>query len=373
VASLQPSDTPRLVVDIGGRSTEMILGHGRVPVTAESFQVGSVSLSMTWFADGRFTPEAFRDAQVAAGAELEEALQLFAPEYWREALGSSGTAGAVAQILQAAGVTDGRITADALRWCIERCLAAGDVAHLELPTLREDRKPIIGGGLALLCTLLTQFGIAELLPAKGALRQGVIIDLHERRAAVRGQGAGDMRDHTVRELQVRFDVDTEQALRVRRLALSLLRSARSDADPEAVRELGWAADLHEIGQMVSHHDHHRHGAYLMTHADAAGFSQSQQLRLGHLVLAQRGGLRKLDKLLESERFACQVLALRLAIIKCHARDDDGSTWQLHREGPAWLLSYPANWASTHPRAMHLLREEARAWAGQSTVRLQLPP
>ncbi len=168
VAHLQPSTTPRLVIDIGGRSTEMILGHGRVPVSAESFNVGSASLSMRWFPAGRFSSEAFRAAEVAAGAELEEALQLFAPVYWREALGSSGTSGAVSQILHAAGLTDGRITPEGLRWCIEQCLAAGDAQHLNLPSLREDRKPILGGGLALLYTLFTHFGIRELRPAKGA-------------------------------------------------------------------------------------------------------------------------------------------------------------------------------------------------------------
>ncbi|WP_088282292.1 Ppx/GppA phosphatase family protein [Ideonella sp. A 288] len=373
VSHLQPSTTPRLVIDIGGRSTEMILGHGRVPVTAESFQVGSVSLSMRWFPEGRFTAEAFRDAQVAAGAELEEALQLFAPVYWREALGSSGTSGAVAQVLQATGVTDGRITPEGLRWCIEQCLAAGSVQRLDLPTLREDRKPIIGGGLALLYTLVTHFGIQELKPAKGALRQGVIVDLHERNAAQRGQGAGDMRDHTVRELQVRFEVDTDQALRVRSLALRLLRAVCPEVDADAQRELGWAADLHETGLMVSHHDHHRHGAYLMAHVDAPGFSQSQQRRVGDLVLSQRGGLRKLEHVMGHEPFAWQAMALRLAVIKCHARGEiDEAALRLQREGRAARLSYPAKWATSHPRTLHLLREESQAWARQGALRLVLP-
>ena len=378
VSFLQRGNVPRLVIDIGGRSTEMIVGQGRVPRTVESFKTGSVSLSMRWFPDGVFTEQRFRDAQVAAGAELEEALEPFAPRHWREALGSSGTAGAVSQVLAAAGISDGTITPEGLRWCIAQCLAAGSADKLSLPSLREDRKAIIGGGLALLYTLATHFGITELRPAKGALRQGVIIDLHERHAARRQAGGGDLRDHSVAALQARFGVDVEQALRVRSVAAALLRGALPEAaaedDGEALRELGWACDLHEIGLMVSHHDHHRHSAYLMSNVDAPGFSQSQQRRIGELVLGQRGGLRKIEPQLCSERFAWQVLALRLAVIKCHARGAiDPQALRLRRDGKQARLSYRSDWANNHLRTMHLLREEAEMWARQDSPKLVLAP
>ena len=378
VSFLQPGQGRRLVIDIGGRSTEMIVGRGRSPSVVESFNIGSVSLSMRWFPDGLFTEQRFRDAEVAAGAELEEALEPFAPRHWREALGSSGTAGAVSQILAAAGVTDGTITPAGLRWCISQCLAAGSVDKLDLPSLREDRKAIIGGGLALLYTLATHFGIAELRPAKGALRQGVIIDLHERHAARRHAGGSDLRDQTVAALQLRFGVDTDQASRVRSAAEALLRGALpewADADNgEVLRELGWACDLHEIGLMVSHHDHHRHSAYLMGHVDAPGFSQSQQRRIADLVLGQRGGLRKIESQLSSERFGWQVLALRLAVIKCHARIPvDIQALRLKRDGKQARLKFLADWADGHPRTLHLLREEAESWLRQEAPRLVLMP
>ena len=381
VSYLQPGadDRPRLVVDIGGRSTELIIGEGRSARVAESFKVGSVSLSMRWFPDGVFTEQRFRDAQVAAGAELEEALQPFAPRHWREALGSSGTAGAVSQVLAGAGISDGTITPEGLRWCIAQCLAAGSVDRLVLPSLREDRKPIIGGGLALLYTLATHFGIQALQPAKGALRQGVIIDLHERHAARRQASGSDLRDQTVGALQARFEVDTLQAGRVRTLALGLLHQLHPDitdadaADDEPLRELGWACDLHEIGLMVSHHDHHRHSAYLLRNVDAAGFSQSQQQRMADLVLAQRGGLRKIEAQLGGDLFAWQVLALRLAAIKCHARGAvDVSAWRVVRDGRQARLSATAGWAVAHPRTLHLLREEADDWARVASLKLVLP-
>ncbi len=376
VAHLQPSSQPRLVVDIGGRSTEMILGLGRTPLAAESFGVGSVSLSMRWFPDGRFTAEAFRRAQVAAGAELEEALEPFAPQHWREALGSSGTAGAVSQVLAASGITDGRITPEGLRWLIERCLEAGHMERLVLPGLREDRRAVIGGGLAILYTLATHFGIAELQPAKGALRQGVIVDLHERHLGLARERGRDMRDDTVAELQRRFGVDTAQAARVQSVAMALYAQVREpDAadDGEDERELAWACALHEMGQMVSHHDHHRHSAYLMGNVDAPGFSQSQQRRIAELLLAQRGGLRKVEASLATRRFALQALALRLAVIKCHARAEvNPRALALRMRGGVASLRFTEAWREHHPRTLHLLREEAEAWQRQGPLALAIP-
>ena len=192
VAAMQPSEQRRLVIDIGGRSTELILGQGRKPLVAESFGVGCVSLSLRFFEGGNLTQEGFRRAQVAAGAELEEALQAFAPEQWQQALGSSGTAGAVSDLLHAAGVSDGRITPKGLRWCIAHCLDAGHVDRIDLPGLKPERRAVLPGGLAILYTLATHFDIATLWPAKGALRQGVIVDLHERELALQRAQPGDI-------------------------------------------------------------------------------------------------------------------------------------------------------------------------------------
>ncbi len=180
VARLQPSQERRLVVDIGGRSTEMILGEGAVPLRMASYRVGSVSLSLRYFADGRFTEAAFRAAQAAAGDVLEAALQPFAASHWREALGSSGTSGAVSQLLAAHGITDGTITLDGLHWCMAQCLRAGHAERIDLAGLEPNRRAVIGGGLATLLALLTRFDIAALKPARGALRHGVIFELDER-------------------------------------------------------------------------------------------------------------------------------------------------------------------------------------------------
>ncbi|MBN8507571.1 MAG: Ppx/GppA family phosphatase [Burkholderiales bacterium] len=372
VSHLQPGAASRLVVDIGGRSTEMILGQGRTALLAESFQVGSVSLSMRFFGDGRLSADAFRAAQIAAGAELEEALQPFAPQRWQEALGSSGTVGAVSGLLAASGVTDGRITPDGLRWCIAECLRAGHVDALDLPGLRPERRAVLPGGLAILYTLATHFGIASLQAARGALRQGVIIELRERLEALRHAQPEDMRDESVRELQVRFGVAADQAVRVRALAQAFHDQVLPGDDSDSRRELGWACDLHEIGLMVSHHDHHRHSAYLVANVDAPGFSQSQQRRVSALVLGQRGGLRKLEPDLANPHFAWQALCLRLAVIKCHARGAiDAKALRLKRDGAHARLLFGRDWAQSRPRTLHLLREEAQTWAGQGPMKLLL--
>ena len=371
VARLQPSDRQRLVVDIGGRSTEMIIGVGATPLQAESFRIGSVSLSMQYFPDGRFTAERFEAAQIAAGAELEEALAQFSHQHWVEALGSSGTAGAVSQLLAANGVTDGAITPEGIDWCIQACLRAGHQDALKLPGLKPERRAVLGGGLAILRTLAAQFGIETLQPARGALRQGVIFDLEERITADRDPAHHDLRDDTTVDLQQRFLIDVAQARRVQEVAGLLHPQVHPHATVDQQRELGWAAALHEIGMTVSHHDHHRHSAYLIGHVDAPGFSQNQQRRLADLVLGHRGGLRKIDTALADPVMALQVLVLRLAVLLCHARSaPDLPLPRLHTEGRQTVLTFTADWGRAHPRTLHLLQGEVEAWAKVSAVRLQ---
>jgi len=177
VAFLHPSQGRRLVVDIGGRSTEMIVGQGGAQRVMQSFPVGSASVAHRFFPGGRMTEDAFRAAQLVIGESVCHALAPFAAAHWDEALGASGTAGSLSRVLKAAGVTDGTITPKALRWLISRCVAAGHVDNLDLPGLKPQRRDLLPGGLCILYTLAVHCGIRRMLPAKGALRQGVIVDL----------------------------------------------------------------------------------------------------------------------------------------------------------------------------------------------------
>jgi len=177
VAFMHPTRERRLVVDIGGRSTEMIVGRGCAQHVMQSFAVGSASIAQRFFPGGRMTEDAFRAAQLAIGETVCQALVPFAAAHWDEAFGASGTAGSLSSMLKATGVTGGAITPKGLRWLIKRCVAAGHVDRLELPGLKPQRRSVLPGGLSILYTLAMHCDVRRMLPAKGALRQGVIVDL----------------------------------------------------------------------------------------------------------------------------------------------------------------------------------------------------
>ena len=163
-----------------------------------------------------------------------------------------------------------------------------------------------------------------------------------------------------------------QATRVQNLAMSLHRKLQPQAPREARRELSWAAALHEMGMMVSHHDHHRHTAYLLAHVDAPGFSQNQLRRLGELGLGQRGGLRKMEASLRDEAFLWQLLALRLAVLIHHGRDTVSTrALQLTHAEHKVALRLPRAWMHENPRTLYLLREEVEAWARSGVLELSL--
>ena len=362
VAHLLPqSDERRLVVDIGGRSTELILGHQYEAEVTDSYRVGSVAWSMRYFPDGVFTEDAFSRAEVAAQAILDEAAGRYGPAEWSLAYGSSGTINAIGEILDAAGQGP-RITHQGLDWLMDQLLAAGTADRVRLAGLKDDRRPVIGGGLSVLLAVFHLLDIESMAPAAGALRHGVLYDLLDR-----DQREGDVRSATVQRLATRFGVDLAQARRVGEVAASLLRQlcgASEDADTLArhERKLRWAAMLHEIGSLVSHSDYHKHGAYILDNADAAGFAQPELHRLGLLVLGHRGKLRKLEAELADADFVHQLLCLRLAVILCHARRDpdlDGLVLDARRGG--FRLAVRPDWARDFPQSAHLLREECVAW------------
>jgi exopolyphosphatase/guanosine-5'-triphosphate,3'-diphosphate pyrophosphatase len=349
VAHLLPqSDERRLVVDIGGRSTELILGQRFAADVTESYRVGSVAWSMKHFPEGQFTEGAFERAEVAAKAVLDEALAVYRPQDWDVAYGASGTIGAVADVLGAAGWPAGLIDRKGLAWLQERLLSARTADKLKLDGIKDDRRPVIGGGVSVLRAVFDLLEIDQMLAAQGALRHGVLYDLLERE-----QGETDIRSTTVQRLASKFGVDAAQATRVGKVACQLLRQ---------LRKLGWAAQLHEIGSQISHSDYHKHGAYILDNADAPGFAQPELHRLSLLVLGHRGKLRKLDADFEDEQFVHQLLCLRLAVLLCHARrDPDLKGLQLQGEGHVITLCPRADWPQAWPQSAHLLREEVIAW------------
>ena len=348
----------RLVIDVGGRSTEMILGQHLQAQTMESWRVGSVSWSSRYFPDGLFTEQAFERAEVAAKAVLEEALPAFGRDQWDCAYGSSGTVNAVADALQASGWDAELITQEALDWLLDRLLRAQSADRIRIEGLKDDRRAVIGGGVSVLRAIFSLLDIKAMRPAEGALRHGVLYDLLDRQ-----DDETDLRTRTVDHLMRKYRVDVKQAARVSRTAQFLLEQAPPQADlPRLQRKLGWAAQLHEIGSHVSHQEYHKHGAYLLDHADAPGFSMDELHRLSQLVLGHRGKLRKMEPWYADPVFMRQLLCLRLAVILCHAhRDPELEGTVLLEQGSEVWLRVSSNWARHFPQSRYLLEEECAAW------------
>ncbi len=365
VAKMLPqSDERRLVADIGGRSTELILGQGFEPNKMESYRVGSIAWSTRYFPDGQFSAHAFQMAEIAAKAVLDEALEAYRRDRWEVAYGSAGTIGAVGDILANAGWPAGSVSRAGLDWLVAKLIEAQSADRLRLPGMKEDRRAVIGGGVSILRAIFDLLQVDQMQAATGGLRHGLLCDL-----IGDDNDSLDVRSKSVQRLITKFNADVAHGGRVGRVAIDLFRQLQPEgAEPDDERnnrKLGWAGQLHEIGSHISHSDYHKHGAYILDNSDAMGFSQAELHRLGLLVLGQRGKLRKLDADFDDVLFVMQLMSLRLAIIFCHARrdpDTSGVQFSLDLRQPNRLmLACPPGWSETYPQSAHLLREEVLAW------------
>jgi exopolyphosphatase / guanosine-5'-triphosphate,3'-diphosphate pyrophosphatase len=358
---LPQSAERRLVIDIGGRSTELILGQGYSSQKTESYRLGSVAWSMKYFGNGRLDSANFEQAQVAAQAILDEAVSGFNAAHWDIAYGSSGTVGAVADVLAAKGYPAGAITRDGLQWLYECLLRAGHIDKVSLDGLKDDRRAVIGGGVAILRSVFDLMNLQEMVVAQGALRHGLLFDLLDREDAL-----SDVRSASVSRIAKKFSVDTSHSDRVAEVTnlflSAIIQGASKSLQERLLRKARWAAQVHEIGARISHTDYHKHGAYILDNADAPGFAQAELHRLSLLVYGHRGKLKKLTENFYQTDFQHQLLALRLAVIICHARqqpDLQGISLQLTHDG--YQLNTSAMWKKKHPQSTYLLQEESLAW------------
>jgi exopolyphosphatase/guanosine-5'-triphosphate,3'-diphosphate pyrophosphatase len=352
---LPASPEPRLVVDIGGGSTEFIIGRGLEPQALESLKIGCVGLSQRFFADGALTAAALDAAETAARAEIEAIGREFDAGHWQHAYASSGTALALAEILEENGFSSAGITPSGLGQLRRRMIAAGHVRRLALAALKPERAPVLAGGFAIMTAALAQLDIPRIDPVGGALRLGVLYDLLGRSVE------RDARDVTVDQFMTRYHLDGEHARRVAEMAAALFRSARPTADRSATQQLDRAALLHETGFSVSHTGFHKHGAYILGNADMPGFSAGEQERLSSLVLGCRGSLDKVSTKLAEVEFRAQVCALRLAVLFHHARRAILAPRVSLTVGRRIRFDISARWLKAHPLTEHLLQREAREW------------
>jgi len=353
---LPQSKDNRLVIDIGGGSTEFIIGNGLTPFKLESLYMGCVSYSSRFFPDGKITKQNLKQAEFAARIEL----QAIAAEYkgqWKHALGSSGTAKVLNEVMVLNGYSKDGITRDGLDKLRAYMLKVGDVQQLNLQGLRPDRLPALAGGFAIMYAAFCELGISSMQFASSALREGVLYDLWGR------FHDNDMRDVTVRQFMLRYHVDARQAGRVATLASAFAQQFLSgEAGEAALCRLVWVARLHEIGISVAHSGYHKHTAYILANADMPGFSKKEQTRMSLLALAHRGGLEKLQGVLKDDEDLVLAMSLRLAALFYRNRSDSPlPDLQVRFSGTKFYISTDADWLACNPLTETALQEEVKQW------------
>ncbi len=353
---LPQSQDSRLVIDIGGGSTEFIIGNGLTPSRLESLYMGCVSYSLHFFPGGKITRQNLKQAELAARMEMQTIVADYRNQ-WKQAFGSSGTVKAIGEIMELNGYSRGGITRDGLEKLRAHLLKAGDVQKLDLQGLRPDRVPALAGGFAILYSAFCELEIGQMQPALGALREGVLYDLLGR------FHDNDMRDVTVRQFMQRYRVDAKQAGRVAQLARVFARQfLGEEAGEAALHMLGWAASLHEIGISVAHSGYHKHTAYILANADMPGFSKKEQARLSLLALAQRGNMNKLQGQLKNAEDCALAMSLRLAVLFYRNRSDNGLPASQGRfSGTKFHLSINTGWLAQNPLTEVALQEETKQW------------
>lgn len=361
VHSMPASHGRRLVFDIGGGSTEFIIGEEDEPVMMESLYIGCVTHSRQFFPNGNVDDCTMRQAQLAAKREIQVISSLYKRAGWNFAVGSSGTARAIAELVEMNQFNDAGITHGITRGGLERLkralIEAQNVNRLKLVALKADRVPVLAGGLSIMLAVFEELDIDSIDTTDGALQLGVLYDLLGR------SQHQDMRAVTVERFSRRYGVDRAQAGRIAALAIGCYDQLNETDPGRRAKDallLGWAAALHEIGLSISHSAYHKHSAYIASHADMPGFSRTDQAQLATLVLGHAG---KLGKLAHSRDVDWRALfCLRLAVLLCRRRVDVSIPKLAVREhAEGFEVRLPRDWLDGNPLIGYSLVQEADEW------------
>lgn len=357
--SLPAADYQRLVIDIGGGSTEFIIGQGLEPIEMESLYMGCVSYSRRFFPDGKISEDALRRAQLAAAGEIQAIRSRYQKLGWSEAVGSSGTARSLGEIMLLNRWSDGYITREGLHSMREVLLKAKDTRKLQIEGLSSDRATVIPGGLCIMLAAFDELDIERMTAVGTALREGVLYEMLGR------MQHHDIRAATVQSFMRRYHVDHAQARRVEALASKMLAQVgdKLQMKLETARQyLGWAARLHEIGISIAHSGYHKHSAYIVENADMPGFSRMEQQTLGFLVRGQRRGLGKIGLPDFGDDRCLLLLILRLSILFNRNRlDDDVPQLKLSRSKSEFRLEVASAWLTHNPLTESALQNELAYW------------
>lgn len=360
VQGLAPTQKDRLVLDIGGGSTELILGHERRPAVTKSLHMGCVSYTKKFFGNGNITNKRWKRGMTEAGQELESLRRDYQSRGWGQAIGASGTIRSVAKILMEMGLSQGGIERSALNELVEHTLKKGHVDKLDIAGVRDDRRPIFPGGLLVLSAVFEALEIDRMEVSDRALRDGILQDLLGRLAGE------DPREASVHTLIERFAVDTAQAARVMQTSLELFEQSGDWINKRKFARglLRWASLLHETGLAISHSSYHRHSAYLVGNADLAGFSRPEQAEVAALLDLQRGKIHQLalEKVpgFRRPQTVRLVTLLRLAVLLNRSRHPDGpGKHRLTVEGDDLYLQFEPGWLADNAMTRADLVDEAK--------------
>ncbi|MFI3138164.1 MAG: exopolyphosphatase [Methylococcaceae bacterium] len=282
--SISSNANLRFVMDIGGGSTEYIIGSGNNAQDKESLNMGCVSISNAFFKDGKISSSQFKEAVLFAEQELEPIQQRFNAKQWNEAIGASGSLRAIVEVLKASHWSNNGITQTGLDKLLEHLLKCKHISEITLPELNAERLPVFMGGVAIIYATFKVLGISQMTVADGALREGLVYDLLGRIYH------SDIRSETVHMLAERYQSDRQHAARIKQSIQYMLRqlSLFKEEDKENINQfMDWAAALHEIGRDIAHHHYHKHSAYIIENADLAGFSSQDQAIIATIVRSHR--------------------------------------------------------------------------------------
>ncbi len=349
----------RLVVDIGGGSTEFIIGERFEPKELESLHMGCVSYTQRYFSDGILSEQSFRKAENAAMRELLSIRERYRQTGWTSCVGSSGSIKAIKNAVVSCGLNDEFITRKALEQLKSRVLSFADIETLEIPGIKPERMAILPAGLAILIALFDSLGIEEMAFSDGALREGLLYDMAGR---LRHE---DVRERSISALSQRYYADEAHAQRVEQTALLALAQVKASwklNHPDFHEMLSWAACTHEIGLTIAHSQFHKHSAYLLQHSDLAGFSNSEQQLLAFLVRGHRRKFPKEDyrQLPEGrkEPFKRLCVLLRLSVILNRSRSTERlPAFSLTADNKKLDLTFPEGWLTHHPLTHADLEQE----------------
>ena len=357
--SLPTSEEIRLIVDIGGASTELVAGKHYEATCCESFHVGCVNTTVEHFKNGELSPQAFESAYLAAMAEFNEARWQYKKHRWEKAYGSSGSMEALCSLCNHTQAnSETFVTRNHLIALKDKLLEKGFVDALDIPGLPESRKGVIAGGLAVLLAVFDSLGIQEMYFAPGALRRGVLYALKER------LNGFDLREKSLRILLCQTKTDSDRARRFAQNALYFYKQLESEVSPILEQRLYWAGMTSEIGKVISPNRYHHHGAYLLKNSHLPGFSKTEQDWIADLVLGHRGRLYKVQSQLNNGQWAHALLAMRLTYLLSHECDAQNfEKIQLKSFAKKhWVVKIKDSvWLSKHPLTFFLLKNEVNVW------------